>query len=77
MVERRLYLIFFALALFVSVLHSERARNDHLQDDEFDFNDENGGEDGRNYLYSIEEETKKHISFLYFKRLLIPSNVFY
>jgi hypothetical protein len=60
MVERRLYLIFFALALFVSVLHGERARNDHLQDDEFDFNDEDRGEDGRNYLYSIEEEKKTY-----------------
>jgi len=40
MVGRRLYLIFFAFALFVSVLHAERARNDHLQDDEIDFTDE-------------------------------------
>jgi hypothetical protein len=40
MVGRRFYLIFFAFALFVSVLHAERARNDHLQDDEIDFADE-------------------------------------
>jgi hypothetical protein len=53
MVGRRLYLILFALALFVSVLHAERARNDHLEDDGFDFMD-GDGEDGRNYFYTIE-----------------------
>ena len=71
MVERRLYLILFAFALFVSVLHAERARNDHLQDDddEFDFNNEDR-DDGRNYFYSIEI-----YCFMYLKRLLKPSNV--
>jgi hypothetical protein len=41
MVDRRLFLIFFAVTLFVSVLYAERARNDNLQDEEIDFAEDN------------------------------------
>jgi hypothetical protein len=54
MVDRRLFLVFLAVTLFVSVLHAERARNDNLQDDEeeIDFASDNNDNyaEGINYL---------------------------
>jgi len=53
MVDRRLFLVFFAVTLFISVLHAERARNDNLQDDEeIDFANDNNDNyaEGINYL---------------------------
>ena len=45
MVERRFYLIFLAIALFIGVLNAERVRYDDLQDDDFEFVDDE--RDGR------------------------------
>ena len=45
MVERRFHLIFLAIALFIGVLNAERVRYDDLQDDDFDFVDDE--RDGR------------------------------
>ena len=39
MVQRRIYLIVFTLALLIGVLHSERVRYDELQDDDDDERD--------------------------------------
>jgi hypothetical protein len=49
MVDRRLFFIFFAVTLLVSVLHAERARNDDLQDD-FESENYSYGADGMNYF---------------------------
>ncbi len=52
MVDRCLLFLFFAVTLFVSGLHAERARNDNLQNEEIDFTSDNTNVEGdsRNYL---------------------------
>jgi hypothetical protein len=52
MIDRRLFFLFFAVTLFVSVLHGERARYDNLQPEEIDFASENTNveADSKNYL---------------------------
>jgi hypothetical protein len=55
MVERRLFLLFFAITLLVLVSHAERTRNDDLQVEEIDFVNDNtaGAADGMVYLYLV------------------------
>lgn len=53
MVQRRVCLIFFTLALFIGVLHAERARYDDLQEDQMNFAEDDNGvdeNDGMNYF---------------------------
>lgn len=45
MVDRRFYLIFLAIALFIGVLNAERVRYDDIQDEDLDFVDDD--RDGR------------------------------
>jgi hypothetical protein len=72
MVDRRVFIVFLAVGLLVSVLHAERARNDDLQDEEEDFmnDDTDSNEDGMNILNSIK------IFFVILKMLLKLSKDF-